>query len=159
FAELDIRRVRAGTEPLEAVLAQRLVRAAEQLEGEAVGDPLVVAGLQRRLGPTLVHLGRPQQAIPLFGKARPNQTALPGADHPDTLVTTSGRGVGSREAGKRGLALPLLKETLELRQARLGADHPDTLLSMNNLAVGYRDAGELDLALPLYEETLKLRKA
>ena len=46
FTELDIRKVKEGTEPLEAVLAERLVKAAGQLEGEAVGDPLVVAGLQ-----------------------------------------------------------------------------------------------------------------
>ena len=32
------------------MLAERLVKAAGQLEGEAVGDPLVVAGLQDRLG-------------------------------------------------------------------------------------------------------------
>ena len=50
FTELDIRKVKEGNEPLEAVLADRLVKAAGQLEGEAVGDPLVVAGLQDRLG-------------------------------------------------------------------------------------------------------------
>ena len=36
FTDLDIREVRKGTEPLEAVLAQRLVKAANDLEAEAV---------------------------------------------------------------------------------------------------------------------------
>ncbi len=50
FADLDIKKVKEGDKPLEAVLAERLVKAAEQLEGESVGDPLVVAALQARLG-------------------------------------------------------------------------------------------------------------
>src|SRR5207245_7296732 len=66
FADLDIRKVKEGTEPLEAVLAQRLVKAADQLEEEAVGDPLVVASLQERLGLTLLSLGHPQEAIKQF---------------------------------------------------------------------------------------------
>jgi hypothetical protein len=159
FADLDIRRVKAGNEPLEAVLAKRLVTAAEQLEGEAVGAPLVVAGLQNRLGRTLLILGHPQEAIPLFVKACETRRAGLGADHPDTLLSMNNLAEGYRTAGKLDLALPLYEETLRLKRAKLGPDHPETLAGMNNLAEGYHAAGKLDLALPLYEETLKLRKA
>ncbi len=69
FTDLDIRKVKQGNEPLEAVLAARLVKAGSQLEGEAVGDPLVVAGLQERLGMSLMSLGHPQDAMPLFAKS------------------------------------------------------------------------------------------
>ena len=48
FADLNIHWIKEGTEPLEAVLAQRLVKAAAQLEGEAVGDPL---DWQTEIGP------------------------------------------------------------------------------------------------------------
>jgi hypothetical protein len=58
FTELDIRKIKEGNEPLEAVLAHRLVKAADQLEGEAIGDPLVVATLQNRLGYTVAIHGR-----------------------------------------------------------------------------------------------------
>ena len=61
FTDLDIREAKKGTGPLEAVLAERLVKAAGQLEGEAVGDPLVVAGLQDRLGLSLLNLGHPKR--------------------------------------------------------------------------------------------------
>ncbi len=159
FTDLDIRKVKEGTEPLEAVLAQRLVKAAGQLEGEAVGDPLAVAGLQNRLGESLLSLGHPQCALPLFIKARETRRAKLGADHPDTLESMNNLAVGYVEAGKLDLALPLYEETLKLMKAKLGADHPHTLASMSNLAGGYRATGKLGLALPLLEETLKLRKA
>ena len=85
FTELDIRKVKEGTEPLEAVLAERLVKAAGQLEGEAVGDPLVVAGLQGRLGVSLLSLGHPREAIPLFVKARETHKSLLGGTTPTRL--------------------------------------------------------------------------
>jgi eukaryotic-like serine/threonine-protein kinase len=159
FTELDIRKVREGSEPLEAVLAERLVKAAGQLEGEAVGDPLVVAALQDRLGQSLLSLGRPRQAIPLFVKARETRKSLLGDDRPDILESTNNLAIGYQNDGKLDLALPLLEETLKLRKAKQGADHLDTLMSMNNLAAGYHAAGKLDLALPLLEQALKLRKA
>ncbi len=159
FIDLDLRAVKASGEPLEAVLAQRLVKAAAQLEGEAVGDPLAVAALQDRLGRSLLSLGHPRPAIDLFVKARATRSSALGADHPDTLASMNNLAEGYHAAGQLDKALPLLEETLKLMKAKLGADHPDTLTSMNNLALGYRDAGQLDKALPLYEETLKLMKA
>ncbi len=159
FTDLDIRQVKAGTEPLEAVLAKRLVKAAGQLEGEAVGDPLAVASLQDSLGESLQNLGHPQDAIGLFIKARAVRTASRGADHPDTLMSMGNLASAYRDAGQLDLALPLLEETLKLRKGRLGVDHPSTLVSMANLAAGYQSVSKLDLALPLWEETLKLHKA
>jgi len=159
FADLDIRRVKAGTEPLEAVLAKRLVTAAEQLEGEAVGDHLVVAGLQDRLGYSLLSLGHAQEAVSLFTKARETRTAELGPNDPDTLTTMNNLAMGYRDLGKLDLALPLHEEVLKRLKARLGPDHPKTLSSMNNLANGYEHAGKMNLALPLYEETLKRRTA
>jgi serine/threonine protein kinase len=159
FADLDIRRIREGTEPLEAVLAERLVKAAAQLEGEAVGDTLLVADLQIQLSRTLRHLGYPQPAVDLCLKARDTRTAQLGADHADTLQSMSDLAAALLDAGDLDRALPLFEETLGFRKARLGADHHDTLASMNNLALGYQAAGKLDRALSLFEQTLKLLKA
>jgi tetratricopeptide (TPR) repeat protein/tRNA A-37 threonylcarbamoyl transferase component Bud32 len=159
FADLNIRKVKTGTQPLEAVLAKRLVKAADELEGEAVGDPLVVARLQDRLGAALLSLGHPRQAIPLHDKARQTRMARLGPDNPDTLTSMNHLASAYQAAGKLDLALPLFEETLKLQKAKQGARHPHTLTSMNNLALAYRNAGKLDLALPLFKETLKLRKA
>jgi serine/threonine protein kinase/tetratricopeptide (TPR) repeat protein len=156
FTDLDIREAKKGTGPLEAVLAERLVKAAGQLEGEAVGDPLVVAGLQDRLGLSLLNLGHPKEAIPLFTKAAETRGTHLGADHPDTLSSSHNLAEGYLAAGKLDVALPLLEKTVKLRKARLGTDHSDTLESMNDLALCYEAAGKLNLALPLFEETLNL---
>jgi hypothetical protein len=158
FADLNMRMVKEGTEPLEAVLAQRLVKAAAELEGEAVGDSLVVARLQNRLGVTLLSLGHAKEAIPLFVKARQTRAAKLGADHPETLRCMNNLAGAYHGVGKLDLALPLRKETLKLSKDKLGADHRDTLWCMNNLADDYRAAGRPDLALPLLEEVLKLMK-
>ena len=45
-----------------ALLGKRLGEAAQQFEGEAVGDPLVVARLQHVLGVSLRELGHLKQA-------------------------------------------------------------------------------------------------
>ncbi len=159
FTEFDIRKVKAGPDPVEYVLAQRLIEAGRKLDAKAIHDPRVLANLQNRLGHTLASLGRHQEAIEFLTLARDTRQADLGAEHPDTLVSMNNLAEGYRAAGKLDLALPLLEETLKLRKVKPGADHPSTLNSMNNLAEGYRDAGKLDLALPLLEETLKLRKA
>jgi type II secretory pathway component PulM len=159
FTDLDIRKIKQGTEPLEAVLAERLVKVAGQLEGEAVGDPLMVAQLQNRLGRSLLSLGHPQAAIGLFEKARATRASHLGADHPDTLTSMANLAEGYRAAGQLDRALPLSEEALKLTQAKLGANHPDTLTSMASLAATYKDAGKLDRALPLLEETVKLMRA
>jgi serine/threonine protein kinase len=159
FADLNIHSVREGNEPLEAVLARRLLRAGEQLEGEVVGNSLAVAALQNCLGTSLMTLGHPQEAVSLYDRARQTREAQLGADHPDTLVSMSNLATGYKAAGKLDLAVPLHEQTLKRRKARLGTDHPDTLNSMNNLASAYRVAGRVDEAVRLFEEVLNVRKA
>jgi serine/threonine protein kinase/tetratricopeptide (TPR) repeat protein len=159
FADLDMNEVRQGTEPLEAVLAHRLVKAASELEGEAVGEPLVVARLQDRLGKSLLSLGFAPDAIPLFKKARETRESQLGHDPPDTLRSMSHLAWGYLDAGMLDLAVPLFQETLELQRAKLGDDHYDTISTMGNLALAYHKAGKLDLAVALYEETVRLEKA
>src|SRR5207248_1438554 len=100
FADLDIEDIKQGDKPLEAVLADRLVKAAEQLEGESVGDPVVVAALQDRLGRSLLSLGFAARAIPLFEKSRATLQAKLGPDYPDTLGSMNNLAEGYRIAGK-----------------------------------------------------------
>ena len=67
---------------------------------EAVGDPLVVARLQDRLGQSLLRLGQPKQAIRLLRQGpRPRRVADLGPDHPDTL--DQHEQLGPRVPGRR----------------------------------------------------------
>ena len=159
FTDLDIRKVKQGADPLEAVLARRLTKAAGQLEGEAIGDPLVVAGLQDRLGVSLLSLGHPEAAIPLFLKAGQTRGTQLGADDPATLTSRSNLAAGYLADKRPEIALEILKEVVNRSEARLGANHPDTLETMNDLALCYAETRRFDLALPLYEKALKLLKA
>jgi serine/threonine protein kinase len=158
FADLDIRAVKTGPEPLETVLAKRLVKAAGELEAEAVGDPLAVAALQDRLGLTLVNLGHYQEAISLFVKERETCTAICGPDHVNTLVCVANLAEAYWAAGQPDKALPLFEEILPKMKEKLGPDHADTLNCTHNLALAYQATGQLNKAVPLLEQTLAKRK-
>jgi serine/threonine protein kinase/tetratricopeptide (TPR) repeat protein len=159
FENLDPREIAKAERPLQAILVEKLDQAATQLEGESIGDPLVVAGMQTKFGNSLLGLGEPAKAIALLEKARATFQSHLGLENPETLSRMSSLAWAYLEAGKLNLALPLHEETLKLRKAKLGADHPATLISMNNLAATYQTVGKRSLALALHEETYKLCKA
>lgn len=159
FADLDVRRVRADDEPLEAVLAKRLVNAAAQFKKEALGDPLAEAKLESQLGASLINLGYPADAIPLYTKSLETRKTQLGPFHPLTLESMSGLSLACYGAGKMDKSLPLMEETFKLRKANLGEDDLDTLLSMNVLATGLIRVGKPDEALPLLVKAYDLRKA
>jgi hypothetical protein len=159
FRDLDPRQETKDGPTLTKQLAQRLDGAAALLEGEAVGDPLVVAHLQMALGHTLLSLGKPTSAATLYAKARRTFEQVRGPDHLDTLTSINHLASAYRETGELDLAIALHVEALEKQRVRLGADHPDTLKTMNDLAVAYQSANKHDLALPLYVHTLEKQKA
>jgi eukaryotic-like serine/threonine-protein kinase len=159
FENLDPKEIAKGERPLQVILVEKLDKAVAQLEGESIGDPLVVAAMQSKFGKSLVGLGEYGKAIVLLEKALATRQANLGREHQDTLISMNELGVAYKEAGNLDRSLPLKEQTLKLKKAKLGPEHPDTLLSMYNLAGAYRDVGKLDLAVPLFEETLKLRKA
>jgi serine/threonine protein kinase/lipopolysaccharide biosynthesis regulator YciM len=158
FRDLDPYEEKEG-KLLRARLGERLDRAAELLEGEAVGEPLAVARLQAVLGETQRNLGFAERAIALQSKARQTFEAQLGSDHPDTLGSMSNLASAYRQDGQLDKAIPLFEQTLEKQKANLGPDHPDTLTTMYNLAIAYWEAGQLDKAVPLHEQTVEKRKA
>jgi serine/threonine protein kinase/tetratricopeptide (TPR) repeat protein len=159
FEKLDPKEIAKEERPLQAILVEKLDRAVVELEGEAIGDPLVVAAIQHKFGGSLLALGEPGKAIVLLEKARDTRLASLGREDRNTILSMQTLGTAYQDAGKLDLAVPLCVETLQLTKAKYGPEHPLTLTSMNNLASAYRDAEKLDLALPLFEETLELRKA
>jgi hypothetical protein len=159
FENLDPKEIARADRPLQAILVEKLDKAVAQLEGEAIGDPRVVAAMQNRFGNSLLNLGEPGKAMVLLEKARATQQARLGLDHPDPLATMNNLASAYQAAGQLDQALSLFEKTLQLRQAKLGANHPDTLTSMSTLASAYQAAGQRDRALPLFEQTLKLRQA
>ena len=158
FDDLDIRKVRESDEPLEAVLANRLVTAGEQLDEDRIGDPLVVASLQHKLANSLLSLGFPADAIPLFQKAHETRTAELGVENRETLGSLVNLAEAYDSNGQYGLALPLKQQAYESLKQLQGMEHEDTLMALSNLAVGYSRSGKNDLALPLFEQVFEARK-
>jgi tetratricopeptide (TPR) repeat protein len=159
FHDLNPRWAEKGGPPLQAQLGSRLDQAAQLLDGEAVGSPLVVARLQLTLAQTQRSLGYPERAIALSDKARQTFLFHLGDDHTDTLESVNELGLAYWAAGRLDKALPLLQETLDKRQVRLGPDHLDTLETLSNLALVHFDMGQSAKALPLLAETLYKRRA
>jgi serine/threonine protein kinase/tetratricopeptide (TPR) repeat protein len=142
---------------LRVLLGRRLADAAQQLEGEAVGDPLVVARLQHLLATSLEELGHLDQAEGVFLKASRTRERLLGADHLDTADTKHSLAGVCWNQGKYAAAEQLYKDVIQVRSAQLGPDHKDTLSTKNNLALVYMSEGQFDLAEPLLREVLDIR--
>jgi non-specific serine/threonine protein kinase/serine/threonine-protein kinase len=144
---------------LRVLLGRRLGEAAQQLEGDAVGDPLVVARLQHVLGISLHELGQFQQAELVLVKACRTRERLLGAGNLDTIATKHHLAMLYRAQGKYALAEPLLHEVVKIRTTRLGTDCPDTLHSQQQLAMLYHSQLKFALAEKLCQEVLDLRTA
>jgi tetratricopeptide (TPR) repeat protein len=158
FRDLNPHREENQGVSLQAQLAARLVKAAELLEGEAVGDAQTVSAMQLILGQTLTSLGHAGQAIPVLTRSLQTFDKLPGTKPSDRFLIMNDLAAAYKEAGKLQPAVKLFRETFEQRKAVLGAAHDDTLTTMNNLGDAYREAGNLDLALQLAVEALALMK-
>ncbi len=157
FENLDPRSEEKDGRPLRAILGDRLDQAAAALEGDAVGDPLVVARLQDRLGLTYLGLGHAVKAESLFAKAVATRQAELGADDPLTLVSRNNLALADMAAGKRNQALPLFKQVWDAQVKQLGTDHLDTLTTRHNLAVAYGLTGKAAEAIPLLEQVRDMR--
>ena len=152
FAGLDPKQIAESGRPLQDVLRENLRAAAAALDGAAIGDPLVVAGMRHTLGVSLLGLGDYEAAAGLLEKARAARLDLRGPDDPDALRTATALAHAHQDAGRIDQALPLLDEVYRRRRDRLGPDDPDTLAALGNLAEGLVDAGDLGRAVPLMEE-------
>ncbi len=159
FEQLDPNEIARSERPLQAILVEKLDRALEQLQGESVGDPLVVAATQSKLGRSLIGLGEPGKANGLFEKSRATYESRLGADHPLTLASMHYLAGTYLDLGKRDLATSLFEKTLKMQREKLGPSHPDTLGTLRSLGVAYWQAKQLDKSIPLFEEMLRLQEA
>jgi tetratricopeptide (TPR) repeat protein len=133
------------------ILGERLDRAARELEGEAVGDPLVVARLQDRLGRTYRALGRDARAKELFSKSLAVHRARLGPAAPETLAVMSHQALALLNVGEVEESIALHRQAWEAQAQVLGADHRQTLSTGACLAVACWRGGRADEACALLE--------
>ncbi len=159
FKELNPRIAEKEGKKLQELLGERLDDATARIDGESIGDPLMVARMQMTLGESQLGLGYPAKAISLFAKALDTFTRMLGPDHPETLVSMSQLAAAYKEGGRLADAVELAERTFEVRKAKLGPDSVETLTSMNNLAQIYQAAGRTTDAVEFAERTFEARKA
>ncbi len=158
FVDLDAHAQDRPDRPLRALLAERLVEAAEQLDRRPLSEPRMMSRLQDRLGLALLHLGYPHKAIGVLNQAYGARQAGYPTGTPETLQSLNNLADAYRAAGDWARARELYQQGLALRKRYRGPHHPATLNSMNNLAVALKDDGQLGPALELFEQTLALRQ-
>jgi serine/threonine protein kinase len=159
FRNLDPQSEEKEGVSLRLRLGKNLDEAVKQLDGEAVGEPVVVAKLQSLLGQSLLGLGRYDQAEVLLTNARRTLEIALEANHPDTLTAEHNLASLYHLQGKYAPAEKLYNQVLAARSTRLGADHPDNLTAKNDLAAVYDDQGKYAQAETLFKEVLAARSA
>ncbi len=155
FEDIDLRQIRRSGQPLETVLGQRLALAADQLRGETVGDPVLVARMQHRLADTLVSLGFLDRAEPILRQALDTLRQERGANHPDTRAARFSLAALLLAKAAYDEAAQLLEELL----AEPATDDPPGFGSAvrEQLAHCYRRMGRLDEAIDIFEEVVAER--
>ncbi|HVK19135.1 MAG TPA: serine/threonine-protein kinase, partial [Fimbriiglobus sp.] len=146
FENLDPRAEERGGDILRVALGKQLDRAAADLTGDAVGDPLVVARLQNTLGASLSGLGRYEKAIEVLESAHATRAELLGAEHKDTLLLRSDLAAVYSESGQTQRALDLFERTVPALARQLGPDSPEVLNRRARYATALVGAGRLEEA-------------
>ena len=159
FRDLDPMAAENAGVTLARPAGRRLGEAAQQLEGEAVGDPLVVARLQHVLGISLRELGHrgasrggTRQSLPDTGAVAGGRPSRYGRHQ-----ARFGHGCTGTRRVRPGRAA--VKEVLAVRTAKLGADHLDTLPPSTTWAWLYHSQEKVRPGRDAVKEVLAIRTA
>ncbi len=158
FANLDTTSEEKEDRPLQAILGDRLVKAAAILDETTAADPLVVSRLRARLAESLVSLDIAKPAIPLFEKSCQTFAAELGPDNAETLRTKENLARAYQAIGALDTALRLFRDTLDAQTKALGIDDKDSLVTQCDLAATLQQSGSIDQALTILEDCVKRMK-
>jgi eukaryotic-like serine/threonine-protein kinase len=159
FENIDPNAEEKEGRPLRMILADRLDQAAAELDGETVGDPVMMARLQDRLGQSYLGLGHYDKAVPLFAKAVATRRAEYGEDDPRTLRSMSGLATAYHQSGKVKKAIELLEYVRDVQLRTIGPKNRDTLRTQNELGWMLWLTGEPKKAVELLEHVRDERVA
>ena len=155
FADLSIYRKRNPDQPLEILLASRLVEAGEQLDALAIQDPGTVSRLKHRLAKTLTGLGRHDKAASFLENAIGSAETRPETfeDHERLVMQIDLAGVYLSQS-RRELAIELFRKCLTKAEG-LKADQSRSLksLALTGLAACY-SWDQPELAIRFFERMI-----
>jgi eukaryotic-like serine/threonine-protein kinase len=155
FHDLDPVAEDSEGKPLRSLLADRLSAAAEQLQGESIGDPVSVAKMQATLGRSLVGLGLPSKAIELLQQASQTLNDQLGNDNEIAILGWIDLGKAYHDEGNYEKGISILRDVRNRAESVLGKNSKVTLDAMSHLAAALQGADELTEAISLLEEALR----
>jgi non-specific serine/threonine protein kinase/serine/threonine-protein kinase len=147
FAAFDLRTARQGNDPLEVVLAEKLIEAGRKLDQNAIHDPLVLANLHGRLGLALISLDRPREALAFLASAHELQRQNLGPDDRSTLTSLGNLATGYWHVDEPTKALSHMEHVVRSSERVLGPHDVPTLSQRANLAAFYLQQGQFLTAL------------
>src|SRR5262249_27227771 len=103
-------------------------------------QPLTEARLRMTLGHSYWLLADGKAAVAQYEPARAIRTKLLGEDHPDTIDSIIGLGIGFFTQGATRESVTLFERMLPICKAKFGASAERTLQCMNNLALGLSES-------------------
>jgi len=135
-----------------------LDRAAERVDQELEGQPLVQARMMNTMGAVYYSLGLYDEALPLLESALRLRREHLDPDHVEVAESLNSLAELFFAKGAYDAAEPLLRETLDMRRRLLGDQHPDVAASLNNLAVLLADKGDHEASESLLRESLAMNR-
>jgi len=154
----DVRGVNRVDAARQLMDREILAPAAQAIEKELSGDPILAARLHATIGETYEEIGLHSAAESFGLKALEARRRLLGAEHPDTLRSMSNVGRTYESQGRYTDAEKILKEAREIQRRVVGPEHPDTLESTARLALVIHRQGRYREAGALNQDTLDIRR-
>jgi non-specific serine/threonine protein kinase/serine/threonine-protein kinase len=131
---------------------QLLIRAAERIEQELVGEPEIQGPLMHTMGTAFYGLGKYARAEGVLRQAATLLRGTLGELHPDTLRNDWRLAITLRRLNQLDEAEELTRSTLEKQRQVLGEDHFDTLITLNALGNLEWRRGDAVTAAEIFED-------
>jgi len=151
FASLNPEAIALSNRPLQEVLIEKLVLAAKQLEGDSIGDPLIVASMQLRLAESLSGLSANGAAADLSVRASNTFRRLLGAEDPSTIQALTCQASYYVGDSRFDLGIETLNEVIRLRNAKNAVSALEDFNMEILLGVALHGKGEIEKAIPIIE--------
>jgi eukaryotic-like serine/threonine-protein kinase len=140
-------------------VVEALEKAVKSLDdGTARTGPLTEAMVRYVAGTTLRSLGRYNEALPNFERARELDAKYRSPSDPQTAVTLADFALLLMSQGKISEAEPLYREALRLDQQNFPAENLDIAHGLHNLASVVREQGKFEEAEQLTQRAIDIRR-
>ena len=159
FISLDPKEIAESNEPLQVMLVGKVIEAAKQLEGNSIGDSVMVAKMQADLGLSLIGLSASADAIGLFEKSYATYKAELGSSDRNALLSLYNLAEAHLVSGHTKVAIPMYEQALH--GLLENGDSEEQLIStvQSGLAVAYAADGNYSKAVPMLEQAVEQKRS